>query len=141
MTDGPLKSNSTMCCRGRPWRGRDGGERGGSSSSSFSSECVWFGSLSERQQRPQSSSCLSPPAFIFPSSMSQSGRREAGGAELSPPQAHRDLLGLDQAAALSSPLDLHCALVQGIFVKPATSSLDLFTLWIFAFFCIPLVSD
>lgn len=29
MTDGPLKRNSTMCCRGRPWRGRDGGERGG----------------------------------------------------------------------------------------------------------------
>lgn len=43
---------------------------------------------------------LSSPAFIFPSSVSQSGWREAGGAELSPPQAHRDLLWLEQVAAL-----------------------------------------
>lgn len=105
--------------------GKRGGEAGihSSSSSSFP-RCVWFGCFSERQQRPRSSSCLSPPAFIFPSSVSQSGWREAGGAALSPPQAYRDLLGLKQAAALPFPLDLHGSLIQDIFLKPATSSLD-----------------
>lgn len=47
LTD-PLKSNSTMCCRGRERRGR-----GGISCSSSLCGCVWFGRLSGRQQRPR----------------------------------------------------------------------------------------
>lgn len=59
------------------------GQGGGGILSSFSL-CIWFGFLSKRQQRLRSSTCLSPPAFIFPSSLSQSGWRDVGRNELVP---------------------------------------------------------
>ncbi len=89
MTNGPLKNNSTMCCHGQERRGR-----GDPLLLLLRLDEFWFGFLSEWQQRPQSSSHCSAPAFIFPSSVSQSGWREAGGTGLSPSPAVSDLLGL-----------------------------------------------
>lgn len=43
-----------------------------------------------------------------------------------PPEAYRDLLGLEQAAALPFPLDLLGALTHDIFSNLQTSSLDSF---------------
>lgn len=99
---------------------------------------IWFGCLSERQQKPRSASCLSPPAFIFPSSYVPEWveRNWRDWAPPPPPQAYRDLLGLQQAVALLFSLDLQRCTQSGF--KLAVGFF--FNLWIFLYFATALLS-
>lgn len=75
--------------------------------------------------------------LFFPPPMSQSGWRETGGTELlPPPQAYRDLLGLQQAVALLFSLDLQRCTQSGF--KLAVGFF--FNLWIFLYFATALLS-
>lgn len=65
LTD-PLKSNSTMCCRGRERRGRGGPSSSSTSCSSSLSGCVGFGWLSDRRQRPRAPLVFLLPGLFFP---------------------------------------------------------------------------
>lgn len=109
-----------MCCRGQRRRGR-----GIHSSSSW---CVWFGCLSEQQQRLRSSFCLSSPAFIFPSSVSQSGWREAGGTELPPPPGIQRPAEAQASSNSSISIGSTCCTHSGHFSQTCNHLLGLFFL-------------
>lgn len=132
MTDSPLNSNGTNCVA----VGKGGG--GGVPLVLPPSQRIWFGCLSQRQQSC-GGSCLSPPAFIFPSSMSHGGWREAGGTQLPPPpalQAITDLLGLEQEALQPSLWSFLLHSFEKVFSN-LQHLLGLFftAFWIFVFCC------
>ncbi|KAI4830691.1 hypothetical protein KUCAC02_002307 [Chaenocephalus aceratus] len=107
MTDGPLKS--TMCCRGQGRRGS-----GGVHSSSFGAFGL-AGSDSGSRGRGAPLAFRLLPLFFPPPCPRVGGEKLP--ALSSTPQAYRDLLGLEQAAAPLFPLDIHGAFAQDIFLK------------------------
>lgn len=112
MTDGPLKSNSTMCCRGQRRRGR-----GGEPLLLCSVRLVWLplrAAAEAAELLLPFASCVYFSLLHVPEWVERSCRR----SPLPPPlEAYRDLLGLEKTAALPLPLDLHGTLIQDYFSK------------------------
>lgn len=93
-------------------------------SSSSSSRCVWFGCLSERQQRPRSSSCLSPPAFIFPPPCLRVGGEKLEALSSPPSGTERPAGARTSSSSTISSESTWCTHSGHFLLKAATSSLD-----------------